>query len=517
MFSSKRVYQPPHFDELSKAAKNLKSEYKNNNPSRIAWITLLIEFHQYVELHLNIHDKALHDATIGAWIFCLENTKSLILKSSFKDLLSAHLKIDTNNPIHEKDKLYYLARFNHFLEAQGDNFTFTYKEKLYQTMRLILAMECNDEKRLLQAIPLEKPMDKKMAKLHEKYLERCAPKNKTNEDRIFLAKFAVIICRLNPPKKSNKPNNFLPRSKRIKMGVLIYILQSIYDTYYARSPNNSDLYDLSDTILAKTFLKLDPLTKLHCLQTFLDYINDYKNKENIENEINKDQPSQIFIDKELSIIRQNTLYMIQKISSDSNVTLATSYSRKAGEFIGSAPGYGLGYTLGYVMSLTDPVDVFKDNISKATNHTVRVIFNSSGYLVSHGSERVMRATLERLFAKIFESLGSAIAAASLGIVSIIIFDFSYQTALRMWQLYRHLTHDKDPKEIQAEDREFIQILLDLPKEVFSDSKKEHLSDITDMKPKISELGFLSHNRPDSLIKETEPQKIVRQFVSIHPL
>jgi len=503
MFSSKRAYQPPRFDELSKAVKNLKSEYKNNNPGRLVWITFLIEYHHYVELNFNINDKTLHEATIGAWIFCLENTKSLIFTSSFKDILNAHLKIDKKNPLGEKDKLYYLSKLNHFIESEANHFKFAYKEKLHQTMRFVLSMECHDEKRLLKAIPLEKSIDKKMLTLYGKYLERCAPKNKTNEERIFLAKFAVSICQLNPHNKTHQPNDFMPRSKRIKMGALIYILQSIYDTYYTRSPNNSDLYDLCDNILAKTFLRLDPLTKLHCLQTFLDYINDYTNKENLENEMNKNQPAQIYIDKELSLIRQNTTSMIQKINTDSNVSRATSYSRKAGEFIGGAPGYGLGYTLGYVVSLTDPVDVFKDTLSKATNHTVRVIFNSSGYLVSHGSDRVLRATLERLFAKIFESLGSAITAASLGIVSIVVMDFSYYTALRLWQLYRHLTHDKDPKEMQVEDIEFIQILLELPKEVYSDSKKKYLSDITDIR--LSETGFLSH-KSLPLKNEVEPKK-----------
>lgn len=526
-------YKAPSLAELIIKSKKIRSEYQGKNISRLELISLLEIVHESIEktkVTQPLTETQLQSICIGCWIFCLEKIARhyKVLNPAFEigsffnsgsklyQLILNDLNLSKSNQINEQKKLDYLNQFYKYVNKEETLKIFeekrlriNIKENLIKAMQNVLHRENNTAKRVLKAIPCEKAMDQKIANLHQEYKRQAT---KQNPSRLFLINLATAISKDNPTlnDKLELATYYISRSQRIKMGSILYIMQSIADTYrfhLLRSPrDHSILYQLcDDQILVGCFKYLNNQTKLACYSAFLSYINDFRNRKKLEERINKQYANNlmsmhsIYIDQEMNTIANDLNRMIKKLKpqSPSNVTLAMT---GLGALVGAAPGYGTGYGIGYGCSLTDQSDQFKQKLSNFTRYAMLVLFESGSYFGYYTADIVVNATLERFYAKIFEALGSLLCAAGFGATSFIIYDLSYETARNLCQLYLHLCKNVDPTLLSQTDLRFVSTLLDLPENVFSYTKKEKLRNITYMATKDSTLGFLSSDFTESQLK-----------------
>lgn len=528
-------YKTPNLTQLIDYAKNhVRKAYKKSNESRLELITLLEVVHDIVanknSPDLKPIESDLQDVCLGAWVFCFETIANeyRLLNPEFKEgyiynsgsslykILLNELRIDKNHKISEKHKLDYLCKFYNFIFKdkepvfseelsaeeiiQSKKLKIQLKEQLTQMMQSVLAREAQAEKRVLTAIPCESAIDYKMMKLYTDYL---SVTKSNNQERIFLTQLAVAICKNNTPKidpDNNGIRSFLSRSERIKIGTLLYIMHSIYDSYKVRSPFNSELYTLCDKVLLGCFSNLDNSTKLNCLTAFLDYISNSQNREDLEKYINKNlrddklSNEYIYIDPKIHLMIKQINSIIDKVSPlpsgfyPSNVTIALA---GIGAIIGAAPGYGAGYAVGYGLSLMDQVSLRKEMISGLTRSVMAIFFETGTYFGYYAADLMITATLERFFGKMLEALSSFVFAASAGGLSFVVYDVSYKTARDLCSLYFNLDKNMKAFSLCQADLEFINTLLELPEKVLPNSKKEKLRNIVDLSAKVSTIGFLS--------------------------
>src|SRR5205814_925514 len=90
------------------------------------------------------------------------------------------------------------------------------------------------------------------------------------------------------PKESGEVFQIIPRSARIKIGMLIYIMETIHNSRllpsYIRSPGR--LYEFCEQILGNSYPYLSNDIKLVCLLALELYLNNEKNRELLEAEFN---------------------------------------------------------------------------------------------------------------------------------------------------------------------------------------------------------------------------------------
>lgn len=528
-------YDPPQLIDLIDKAKNsVRVNYKRDNPSRLMLISLLENFGKTLESYLDSDLKPaiadMRDVYLGAWIYCLESIANeyRLLNPSYKggyifdsgstlyEVLSKNLCINKDHQMTEKAKLYYLCKFYHFLflsvhssELFISNVQFPgIKEELIGMMRSILVSEHEDKERILKAIPSEKSIDEGMSQLYQKYMETTKYKN---PDRVTLAKLAVAMSKQSPnsyPKDSDEVLQIIPRSARIKIGMLIYMMETISEPYKVRSARNSALYSLCEEILGNSYQYLSNDIKLVCLLALELYLSNEKNRELLEIEFNKNLISTglfarpIYIDPIVRPISINLSKIIKNLVPNDNLVQFSKVTLTAaalGAMIASAPGYGAGYAIGYGISLTDQAGARKRAMTGAAGCAMQVALGMSNcYYGYYAADIMLTAGMERMFAKIFEALAAVIGAAGVGAVSFVIYDLSFNTALELCKLCLHLNKTIQSDCIKESDLLFIKTLLELPREVFSDMDKDKLRKITDMTVSTSNFGLLSHTNPSTL-------------------
>ncbi len=535
-------YDPPPLNDLiDKGKNNLRVAYKRENPSRLLLISLLENLGKNIDRFLDSDLKPaiadMRDVYLGAWVYCQESIANeyRILNPSYAggyifdsgstlyEIISNNLGINKDHQMTEKAKLYYLCKFYHFLfltpyssELFISNSDFPQlKEQLIGMMRSILVGEHEDKERILKAIPSEKSLDEGMGQLYQKYVD--SPKYK-NPDRITLAKLAVAMSKQSPnsyPKDSDEVFQIIPRSARVKIGMLIYIMESINDARYLpnfiRGPGR--LYDLCEQVLGNSYKYLSNEIKLVCLLAFELYLHNEKNRELLEIEFNKNLMSMglfarpIYIDPIVRPISLHLNQMIKKLqpTNDSIIPFSkvTLTAAALGAMIASAPGYGAGYAIGYGISLTDQVGVRKRAMTGAAGYAMQIALGMSNcYYGYYAADIFITAGMERMFAKIFEALAAIIGATGVGAVSFVIYDLSFNTALELCKLCLHLNKTIQSDCIKESDLLFIKTLLELPREVFSDVDKDKLRKITDITVSTSSFGLLSHtNQPTSPVTD----------------
>lgn len=542
-------YKAPSLLELIKRSKKIRSEYKGKTSSRLELIFLLELIHEIIEQRY-LKDKLysesdLQAACMGCWIFCLESIAQhyKILNPEFGigslfnsgsklyQVMLTQLNIDKHHQISDQIKLEDLNKLYKLIYKEENTISteepsiiellrskrvkILLKESLIQIMQDVLSRENHSEKRVLKAIPCEKAMDQKIMQL---YLEYKRQAKKQNQSRLFLINLAMAICNNNLSEEDPKKiiDCFIPLTQRIKIGCILYIMESIAESYkfpMIHSPKaNSVLYKLCDEVLVNCYKYLNDATKLSCLSAFASYINDFNHKKILEEDMNKkffeNNNRCIYIDPEIHVITNNLNRMMKilKPSSPSNVTLAMT---GLGALIGAAPGYGAGYGVGYGISLTDQSDLYKKKLSGITRYAMEVLFDEGEYFTfnRYTANILVDATLGRFYAKIFEALAALVCAAGFGTISFIIYDLTYETACDLCKLYLHLSRNINPALLSQTDLKFVNTLLDLPEDVFSARKKEKLRNITNMS-KTSVLGFLSAHASE--VEKFEIIPIIKQ-------
>lgn len=535
-----KEYHPPQLTDLiDKAKTKIRTNYKRQNPARLTLISLLENLANNLDKividtdnHPNLAE--IKDIYLGAWIYCIESISNeyKILHPSYKggyifdsgstlyNILLSHLGIDKNHQMTEKNKLFYLCKFYHFL------FLSTYpsemfiphaelphiRDQLIIIMRSILMGEHEEQERLLKAIPSEQCIDQGMNELYQKYVD--TSKNQ-NPKRMILANLASAMSKHTMDAhatKDGESSHIIPRSARIKIGMLIYIMETIKHTYPLRSPENSMLYRLCANIIGHSYTHLGNEVKLACLLALDLYLNNEKNRDFLEIEFNKHVSHPVYMDSIVRTISINLNKMIKDLVPNDNIIPCSKVTLTAsaiGAMIAAAPGYGAGYTIGYGVSLTDHIGQRKRVISSSTGYALQIALGmSSCYYGYYAADIFMTAGVERLFAKIFETLAIIIGATGAGAISFVIYDLSFTTALALCKLCLHLNNTIPSDCIKESDLLFIKTLLELPPEVFSNMKKDTLRKITGLPVSTSCFGLLSHSSQPPVSKALPEQPAI---------
>jgi hypothetical protein len=514
-------YSIPNFIYLIDQVAILKISYqlieKKNNIDRYELIGLLEAVAQVIHdmdvSHVTTHQKLFTELLLGAYIFCLESISSQYKLfnpahtegyffnsgSMLYKLLSQQLQLSESNQLNDIDRLIYLSKFHNVIFNKNKNKIKKYLEQnqsqyevveqqVRYTIRSVLNRSDNDVKKIMHAIPSEIIIDSKMANLSKHYLKQRVT---YNPKRIFiiqlveavLSRLAVNRClKTSYEDDENRVNSQhkLTHTQRIKIGLILYIIQSITLTYPIRSPrHHSVLYDLCCDILnIKTSNDIDEETKLACLTAFESFLIDKKLLEELENKTH--QPIELSIRN----IRHKLNVMIDTILANHSIQEVSSITKAAasiGALMMAVPGYGLGYVIGYGLNQTNLSIEPKTQLSLLTGYAMKIFFGTTGnYLSYYGANLILEATLERAFGKIFGALGMLIGAAAGGTMSIIIFDLSYKTLKELCSLYIYIYHHLTPNMINHADYRLIECLLSLPPDIFSDEQKNKLKSIADL-------------------------------------
>jgi hypothetical protein len=209
-----------------------------------------------------------------------------------------------------------------------------------------------------------------------------------------------------------------------------------------------------------------------CISAFRSFINSHEERGKLEiaaREYFHEKENLLKnIDAEVVPISTKLLEMEATLEKATNSTNwpATKAMSAVGMILGSAFFYGLGSTFGYAGSETQVTNATKSSVGTAVTSMATAIFQSTsaGYFAFAVGDFIIKCTLTRVFAKLFEYVGIAIGGATGGAIGFA-FDLSYK-GLR--EICKRLLNycDENPEQMRNVDRVFVECLLELPHDLF---------------------------------------------------
>lgn len=496
-------YHPPA-DFVSRL-KNIEAQYTHQNPDRLFLISSLkaiLKYADEAELEEDLNEQLFIELLVGITIFCIiyiEKDLGYIHRhSQLKDLLTTALDINKDNILDNHEKLIYLKSFAKFIETNLDNYelmAFFHEQNLSyenfnlevgKTLTLYLELITKELKAITQSIPLEQVIDKKIACLAIDYQQKKRFfRAKENSQRVFLIQLAEAISVLQPANNLIGSSEVSP-SEIIKIGALIYFMESINSEYYFSSPTRSRLYECCQEILKKKDLSdFNDETKIICLLAFKNFIANQDNLVKLE-QFGKTQ----FTDKNLLMARSQTFYQISSALDKKLQALlaSTNISFWGGTIIGGltglalAPaGYGAGAFIGHVFGQSNVTIPAKLILSTGLNQLGIAYFGETGgFLGFMAADKIVQSVLKRAFAKVFESIALIGGFATGAVVGFVVFDLSVAGLKSLCKWYVKEAHKlDDPFKLQRTDPKFIEFLLSLPDKEFSLENKNAINALMD--------------------------------------
>lgn len=470
--------------------------------------------------------KIPHHLLLGAWAACLEDIQSdypltspdvltlfgwKIKGSGLFNKFKTELHISDNNVFDDKTRLIVINKlYNDLFNHNGEDNVFDNEEiqaifakynidlklverELKMTMRILLKRISKDVNNLLHAIPTDEVFENKINFIDVSYYE--AKKSKKsglfasyhaeNEEREFACQFLTALSHLIPTlvaeEKTTLPDE-ISRPKRTRMGALLYVMYTINDEYYIRSPLNSKLYEICTNFLnVADHEKIDFKTRKACFEAFKSLLSDKDLPGALEQygrENYGDDSRLKHIDGRLHDIAEK-LEEFLKIPPASNWPMTSLFSYLFGQIF-KIPGYGLGVVIGDVANETENMIKPKVFASQAINNAGRVVLGTAGGAMGFlAADFICRSTLERLFAKVLEQAGFIFGSTVGGTIGFVL-DLSYKGLKSLCAyLLDNLDTISDPTVLKNVNRDFLECLLTLPAEVFSFEDQEHLKELVD--------------------------------------
>lgn len=517
------TYLPPK--DLAQRAKKVRSKYKRSNPARLELINILESANAYIEQAPANSDNTpedLEQIALAPWIIGLESIGSTswhrdpgYKKGYFwgwgSTLFSIYLEelgITESQQIDDQQKFICLEKFYNFIlkNQQSPALSALLKDRNLSieaikaqakiNIQTLLIRLSADITGILGSIPTEGALDTKMSALYNNYQTEKANAelsifnwSKTeNKERIFLAQLAEAFAHILPasPDEKDATEKTMTRSQRIKMGLLLYILQIINNEYYLRSPKkNSVLFNLCcKTLNLEHFKNINGHTKLTCISAFKNYFNDNNVLAAVE-----DYGKKNFGDKnllnEIDVKKTQMDIALTKITSKllgaDNAKPSWTATRTLGQvgaLLMASPGYGMGYVLGYSASDTHTAVSPKLSLSNCISYigTTFLGFTRVGFGFL-AADFIVQSTLTRAFAKVLEQMGMLVGYATGGAIGLSI-DLSYQGLQHICKAFLHL-YDQlyDPVLMKNVNPEVVRSLMRLPPEIFADDKRAKLETI----------------------------------------
>jgi hypothetical protein len=534
-------YLAPTLQRLMDAVDEVVKENKDNNPKIKPLIAILVAVRNEIKKRVSdpfYKEEELRDILLGAYELCRESSPK---KSLFHQILTQKLAVNGINKISDKLAIVYLQNVYSFIADNSfvdhiddqdrlvDDFmhmSFVYmrndKEKIDTVdikQRLIAAMKTDllrlkpEMKKLEQAPPHENYIDARLATLHQDYhkakeAQKKAKENQSyvytllsttgsylwsqpevNETREFLSQLGSVLPFIIRPHKSDHQIGLLPRSQRIKLGMVMYGALSTRN-------DNSELHKLCCRVFDRTDVsRYDVGTVYSCLTSFQSFIKDNNVLEKIEQYGESAERAARDKDKGMRYInflndidgrvRRMQIHkeleqMIDRSLENTTPTRwkATKTMAEITQMVMQAPFYGTGFCIGYGVSKTELAQDFIGIVSIATKKIGRVLLGAAGGQMGYfAADFITEASSERLFAQVLEKLGKLIGYTTGGVMGLT-FDLSIMGLSGLCQIYLYLhTELKDfliSDEDAEEDRRFVKALPKLPDEALPQTMKARI-------------------------------------------
>jgi len=321
--------------------------------------------------------------------------------------------------------------------------------------------------------------------------------------------------------KTEAPFNF---ALKIKLGALIYAMQSIEDAYensltnhfpinYVIKPENSDLYKLGREILKVEKLSDYPEeVRMSCLAAFKIYMNNAETLQAIAKEGTVSfQPSLL---KDLQLknekLQQALVSMLAPYLEKNKISwnMLFAFAILGGYFIGGPLAYGMGEMFGTQMGELNQALDAKVWLSKNIITPIGAMhnFDQIGFLMS---DQAVKDILGRFVAKLLEPVGMLVAGVALGGTVGLSLDLAYKG---LSEAIKYLSINKDKRfSINELDLAFAKSLIATPKEVFSESKNKEIKLLAQ---ELKLLDADTKEGKEEMIEEV-PLKVALQKLSEH--
>lgn len=554
------AYIIPKLDALLDGIQRLRDEYlKDNttpNPARLALLDVLDATAALInsqKLKFNrISQEELNEICLGAYLYCVEaisqeyrllypegyvlNTGSKLYK-----LLIEQLGITVDNKPDNKDNLIYINKFfNHAFKSHKASMKQHLekhqvdpelaKQSVKQVMSSIFYYLSGEAVKVAHSIPTEEALDSKMTVMLKKYSEKNI-ENNNNLERKRLAKIIVAFKNItNLNFDYDDSVGFISGSQRIKMGLLLTIMQSIWDTYWVRNPTgNSDLYDLClDALNIKSVEDLDPALRAECLAAFRAYVTDFSHLAKLESTVNaipdvikvvnqddtlipydvvldipdeqnvmtneKNEKYVYTIMDDLRTVAGKMMETLKKQASSTYILTEVAKVCAIGGAVVLAPvGLGGGEALGFLVTQSNPAAVAKIAVDEVVSPAMTLVFAKNGKALGYfATSLVMDGTIKAALQLISASaamLFGAAAGGGAGVVTVVITQATYQTFKNLCHYCLDLQTKHGSNLAKDVDPKFIDCLLTLPSDIYAKDEKLIIETVT---KGVSQGGMFGH-------------------------
>ncbi len=491
---------------LAMLLQNIPSQdmFPDETPSHLLLADQLTTFTQFIseeEKKQNGNSDELTASLIGARVCFLEiisqeyyfHSPELKLGyiynsgSPFYSFMSKGLNITAENPLSTRDKFIYLVKFNQFILKKNPELEIQLRPQIKMIFtHLLYALTANIET-IVNAVPTEKAITKHMYESTDQYQHEKALQSNSwtsyffppSKEHLMLTQLERLISTIECEDESLIPSNIMTRSQRIKLGLSTYITKKIEKKYWIRSATNSVLYSNTKKLLNSNSIEnLDSAQKLACLSAFHSFISSHDERSKLETTARKYFKENNLlenIDTLLNSMCKNLDEMENELENTSSTNWpATKAMCAAGVILGSAPSYGLGSVIGLTVSESQYSNLPKTAIGTTVSNLATAVFqsNSAGYFSFVMGDFLIKSTLTRAFAKLFEFIGMTIGGVAGGLIGFT-FDLTYKGLREVCK--RLLNYcDDNPVQMRNADRELIQSLLDLPDDLFAEEKQNKI-------------------------------------------
>lgn len=502
-------YQPPSLTAIRLLAKELRESYLKFNSKRLYFITLL----EHITINVSsLHPNKIFKILMGVAIFELEAIYNEYVyynkylgwspeHSKMVQLIQGKLKVSKDNPLTNDVRIYYLNKFYQYVKKNisdedilqlnklDKNPVWKNKEGLVAHIHHLLTNLVNrDAKRidqLIYATPELIALRKGTKNLPAQY--KAARQNRwtsfQNAEREPLLKLITMIdhsfYHFYPAFESERIKRLQECESKARRGLILFALLDIDSTYHYKwlnSPkgnfifNGSDLYKESLNILNLNSLdQLSHEERVNLLSALLDHIHDIQNDREYYQAKKIKWKSEGYSDLDMELYNLRIkIDKLKKKEGEQNLKPSTT-AFVVSKGTNYATQYGLTY-LAKRTAVTTLVPLIATGISGplagvAIYAGSALLMTGLGQLITEG---VLTSATAQIYAWILERIGGSVATKAADYVTYKF--FATKEGL-------HELRGKLSREDEKAFRKWVNTLLELPEDIFSETKKQQIRNV----------------------------------------
>lgn len=473
------------------------SSYQGHNQSRWELFSMLARVRNYMDTDRSMDEIRKRHIMLGVLVFMLERIEAERWwgqGSTARDLIYDVLHINHAEAIPDTERLKLLSALREALAWQvttmssgmyslGDAVYIagkSFKEQLDATQRAILKRMKPLMQEFEHAMPVEGNVDVFATDLVGDYKHYKG--TSANDQRIFQAQLIQAIMRLNPTKASDDYTKF-SASYRIKMGILVFVMQSIKEKasmfgngshlyqQCAAMLNINDVDDLHENLQIQGLLALRNYVTTSGMATLIedtgkDLFGDTNKLVNLEQTL---EDIRVRAEAKAHPKPPSLLHPLSIALGVAGAVIAAPVARGGGE--------ALGATIGMTNYMVEP----NTYLARALHYPMQLVMGGgrADALSFYGANMMTNFTLQYTCGVVLQAAAMTAGFTGGAVAGICLFQIT-PAVVRALASYVLENHHKitDPTIAAKIDPILLQTLIDLPDSVYSDANKKDLQFVT---------------------------------------